>query len=570
MKIKLITLAALAACGSGAFAATTVASKCVAPATNTVQLVTACAPEVTLYMAGASAQQPAVQKLLGTTDAVFDLSKAIAKVSKTTGAAVAAHANATAAALGSSSGLADTVTTLADLGAKNTEIYIGTGSSKMGAAAGKRIAVVYNTANGSFAGVKQMTESTDTKGISGSAGGELASQGLVTAAMQKAALTLSCARTSATDWTAASGSTAPTIPTYACANNAFNYVTTAPAGGVKGVQLALADVAPNQAALGVLTAGKWTAAKFPLTVTGMQGFGVMVNDKALQALIKREVAAGHMAADCLTIGATNGTTSTLTAACQPNLSHADMAALISGKATAALISGDSTDTTAIAYYRRVDFSGTQASSNIQFGGQAATEGFKAADILAGKVKPTGYLTLSSAGASPDANGQFTATSADGKFLTRAYVGSGDVIAGSTTATPPTIGVSTDTTNYAFGVVSLEKVWVATKTSSALKGASWVKIGGISPNFDASGNNDTTHRVGMLNGYPFQYEMVAIKNAANSKTPAIAAVVDGIVAGMQDPSFNLAGIAYIGSTDATKNAKFTRGGDGNNYAPLNLK
>lgn len=555
MKIKLIAVAALAVCGSGAFAAT-VASKCVAPATSTVDLVTACAPEVTLYMAGASAQQPAVQKLLGTTDAVFDLSKAIAKISKTTGAAVAPHANATAVT--GLSGVA--VTTEAGLGAKNTEIYVGTGSSKMGAAAGKRIAVVFNTANGSFAGVKQMTEAKDTNGISGSVGGELASQGLVTAAMAKAGTTLSCVRTSATDFVAVNGATAPTIPSYSCAGNAFNYVTTVPAGGVKGVQLALADVAPNQAAIGVLTAGKWTAPKFPLTVTGMQGFGVMVNDKALQALIKREVAAGRMGADCLTIGATNGTTSTLTAACQPNLSHADMAALITGRATAALISGDAADTTAIAYSRRVDFSGTQASSNIEFGGQAATEGFKAADIIAKKVTPTGFLALSDAGVAEPVTGQYTKTSTDGKFITNAKVGSGDVIT----------AVSADTTNYAFGVVSLEKVWKPVKADSALKGASWVKIGGISPNFKADGSNDTTHRFGMLNGYPFQFEMVAIKNATNSKYPAIAAVVDGIVAGMQDPAFNLAGIAYINSSDTTKNANFTRGGLGNNYAPLSVK
>lgn len=549
MKFKLIALAALAVCGSSAFAVTTVVSKCVAPATSSVDLVTGCAPEVTLYMAGASAQQPAIQTLLSTTDAVFDLTKTIAKVSKATGAAVTANAT---------TNTTTSVTTLTDLGAKNTEIYVGTGSSKMGVAAGKRIAVVFNTANGSFAGVKQMVEGKDTLGISGSLGGELASQGLVTAAMQKAGTALNCVRTSATDWSAASGTTAPVVPTYSCAGNAFNYVTTAPAGGVKGVQLALADVAPNQAALGVLTPGKWTAAKFPLTVTGMQGFGVMVNDKALQALIKREVAAGHLGADCLNIGATNGTTSTLTAACQPNLSHADMAALVTGRATAALISGDSTDTTVITYNRRVDFSGTQAASNIQFAGQAALEGFKAADVIAKKVVPTGYLTLSDAGVADAVTGQYSKTSADGKFVSNAKVGSSDVIT----------AVSADTTTYAFGVVSLEKYWSATKASSQIKGASFVKIGGISPNFDASGANDLKARVGMLNGYPFQYEMVAIKNAAN--TGAIAAVVDGIVTGMQNPAFNLAGIAYINSTDSTKNANFTRGAVGNNYAPLSVK
>jgi len=544
MKLKLITVAALAVCGSSAFAAT-VASKCVAPATSSVDLVTACAPQVTLYMAGATAQQPAIQKVLGTTDAVFDLTKAIAVVSKATGGSVSAHSSMTSAS----------VVTLSALGAKNTEIWVGTGSSKSGSP-GQRIAVVYNFANGSFAGVKQLIEAKDTTGISGSVGGELASQGLVTIAMEKAGTTLSCVRTTSSDWVA-NGST-PTVPSYACAGNAFNYIKDAPAGGVKGVQLALADVAPGQAALGVLTAGKWTADKFPVTVTGMQGFGVMLNNKALQALIKREVAAGRMDATC--DGATKVTGITLTAACQPNLSRADMAALITGKATAAMISGDTTDTTVITYNRRVDFSGTQAASNIMFGGQGATEGFKAADILGGKLKATGYLTLSDAGVADAVTGQYSKTSNDGKFVSNAKVTSGDVIS----------AVSGDTTTYSFGVVSLEKTWGAT-TGSGIKGMSYAKIDGISPNFGgATMANDSKHRVGMLNGYPFQFEMVAIQNAANSKTPAVAAVADAIVTGMQTPGFDLAGIAYIGSTDTTKNAKYTRGGLGNNYAPLNLK
>ena len=547
MKLKLIAVAALAVCGSSAFAATVV-SKCVAPTTSSVDLVTACAPEVTMYMAGASAQLPAITTLLQTTDAVFDLTKAIAKVQKATGDTVNAHANATAV-----TGLAASVRTVSDFGAKNTEIWVGTGSSKTGSAAGKRIAVVYNTSNGSFAGVKQMVE------LKGTGAFEEKSQGLLSAAQQKAAATLTCARTSSADWSVVANS-APVVPTFACADNSFNYLTTAPAGGAKGVQLALSDVAPNQASLGVLTAGKWTAAKFPLTVTGMQGFGVMVNDKALQALIKREVAAGRMASACEAIGATNGTTSTLTAACQPNLTLADMASLVTGKATAALISGDAADVTPIAYFRRVPMSGTQASSNIAFAGQAATEGFKAADVLSGKVKATGFLKLSDVGTVADSGGHYMLTSADGKFISHAKNGSGDVIT----------GVSADTTNYAFGVGSLEKTWNATKASSGIKGASFVKLDGISPNFDATGANDAKHRVGMLAGYPFQFEMVALKNAANSKLPAVAAVVDGIVAGMQDPAYNLAGIAYINSTDATKNAKFTRGGLGNNYAPLSVK
>jgi len=540
MKIKLISLAALAVCGSSAFAAGPLV--CANPGTSPSDLVSNCVPEVTVYMAGASAQQPAIRTLLLTTDAVFDTTKAMAKVvAWSTGA----------------------------LGAKNTEIYVGTGSSKAGVASGKRIAVVYNTANGSFAGVKQMTEGKDTAGISGSTGGEKDSQGLLLAANAKLGKSLGCSQTTATD-----------IPTFNCTGgNPFNYVTTAPAGGVVGVQLALADVAPAQAAIGVLATGAWTSAKFPMTPTAMQGFGVIVNDKALNALIKREVNAGRLLSTCLTTPALTGYT--ITAACQPNVSHADMAALISGRATAALISGDGTDTTKIAYNRRVDFSGTQASSNIQFGGQAATEGFKAADITgaAPKLTATGWLTLAGVGSAPNTSGDYELVSSN--FISRAKVSSSGVISA--------VSGTADKDFYSFGVVSLEKVWnqyaadqkdandKVTVAKSALTGASYVKIGGISPNFDAAGNNDLKHRVGMLNGYPFQYEMVAIKNASNSKTPMVEKVVNNIVDGLQNPSFNLAGLAYLGTpaVDATasevaKYAKFTRGGLGNNYAPLNVK
>ena len=508
MKLKLIAVAAMAVCGSSAFAA--------CDASTALKLVNTCAPEVTVYMAGASAQAPAIKTIMLATSTVFDTTKPFAIVTNTATGQLSTGDNT--------------------LGAKNTTIYYGT------SAAGKRTAVVYNVANGSFAGVKQMTEGTGT----GSLFNEQISQGLLTAAQEKANTALTC-----------TAGSAPTVSGYTLSANAatvscpvipFTYTTTAPAGGVKGVQLALADVAPNQASLGVLTAGKWTDAKFPVTVTGVQGFGVMVNQAALTALINREIAAGRMASSCA--GTTVASTS-MTAACQPNLSHADMTALVTGKATGATF-GVAADTP-IAYYRRVAFSGTQASSNITFAGQAATEGFKAADILAGKVTATGYATLAAAG-TVDASGNYSNTV--GTFTTYSKVGSGDVISGVSAPTPSNA--------LAFGVVSLEKVY-----PTDTKNTTWVKLGGISPNFKADGTLDSKQRVGMQAGYPMQFEMVAIKNAANDKTPALKAVVDSIVTALADPTYNLAGIAYIGSTDSTKKATYYRGGLGNNYAPLTV-
>jgi len=574
MKLKLIALAAFAVCGSSAFAG------CTTPSTSSDELVMSCAPQVTVYMAGASAQAPAVHQLLLTTSTVFDLTKAIAIVTPHTGLNSTKYYGSRTSSSLSDSSVTTSAASSTLAGAKATVIYLGTGAGTYNATTnpngGRRIAVVYNTSNGSFAGVKQMTEAVGTTNPSTSAlNGDEHSQGLLTSAQQTAAATLTCVKTGSTNstgtaavWSYNSGT--PIIPSYACTGNAstttYNYLVTAPAGGTTGVQLALADVAPRQASLGVLTAGAWTPSKYPLTVTGVQGFGIMVNDLALKALIKREVAAGRLPSTCdYTTIASNVTTSTLTGKCQPSIRSSDMNALVRGTATAALISGDDSDTTAIAYYRRVPFSGTQAASNIMFAGQAATEGFVASAVVAGTAVPTGYTapigtsTTSTPAATIDSSGNYSYTSTSGLYKNYAKVGSKDVIS----------GVSGNTTQYAFGVVSLEKVWNATKASSDLKGASWVKLDGISPNYyftssDSTGTHDTNQRKGMQAGYPFQFEMVAMKNPSN---PFQKAVVDNIVTGLMTASYNLPGIAYIGSTDSTYKAKFYRGGSANNYAPL---
>jgi hypothetical protein len=326
-----------------------------------------------------------------------------------------------------------------------------------------------------------------------------------------------------------------------------------------GAQLALSDLAPRQASLGVLASGVWTAPKFPMTVTGMQGFGIIVNDLALKALIRREVAAGRLASTCDSTAIGSSTSqSTLTAACQPSIRSSDVTALITGKATAALISGGlnatgATDTTGITYYRRVPFSGTQAASNVQFAGQAATEGFTSTSLVAGTTTATGYSApiLGTAASS----GDYTYTSISGKYVNYAKGSGGDVIT----------GVSGETATYAFGIVSLEKVWNATKAFSDIKGANWVKLDGISPNYDMStGLHDTKQRVGMQAGYPFQFEMVAIKGGGNGGQKTL---VNAIITGLQTDTYDLPGIAYIGSSTSAYAAKFYRGGLGNNYAPL---
>jgi len=572
MKIKLIAVAALAVCGSGAFAAGPTLV-CTSPETSSNALVNNCAPEVVVYMAGASAQQPGLDTLLSTTDVVFDNTKAMAKITKGT-----------------------LLSSTENFGSTKTTIYYGFGSTKSGSA-GKRIAVVYNTANGSFAGVKQMVEAT------GTGAGEEKSLGLVTAAMIKANTALGCTGTAS-----AATSGVYNFGVYTC-NQPFNYLTTAHTGGVKGVQLALADVAPSQAAIGVLTPGKWTAAKFPTFRTAVQGFGVVVNDKTLQALIARDVAAKRLPDTCVAaniygsndvvnlkvngraasaagvtpvvtaIAPSNTSATILTAACQPTIQTSDMVALVTGKATPSMISGnladDATDGTGkkLTYFRRVPMSGTQASVQIAFAGQAAIEGFDAKKVAANPAIASGYVTpvLGAPDTSASATaGGYVWNGGHANYFVKALVNGGDVV------TQITLPAEAD--NYAIGVVSLENVYTPVVTAastsatglakaSGLKGASYVRLDGISPNFKADGSIDLKQRVGMQSGYQFQYEMVAVKNAAN-KAPQLA-VVDSIVTALADPANDLAGLTYVGASDAAKKAKFYRGGEAKNYAPLTV-
>lgn len=77
MKLKLVSAACLALCSFGSFAATV--SSC--PATPTAaDLVNKCAPEVTFYMGGASAQAGALTTAILTPGVIFDEAKPFAKV----------------------------------------------------------------------------------------------------------------------------------------------------------------------------------------------------------------------------------------------------------------------------------------------------------------------------------------------------------------------------------------------------------------------------------------------------------------------------------------------------------
>jgi hypothetical protein len=87
---------------------------------------------------------------------------------------------------------------------------------------------------------------------------------------------------------------------------------------------------------------------------------------------------------------------------------------------------------------------------------------------------------------------------------------------------------------------------------------WVKVDSMSPDADSK------QRVGLQAGYSFAMEFQTLKAAALAAP--YKEVYNAIVAGLKNPAANLTGIAYIGSTDTTKNTAWTRGN--NNFFPLN--
>ena len=558
MKIKLIAVAALAVCGSGAFAATAApaapnAALCAAAlkTKTAVDLVNMCAPEAIVNVMGASAQQPAVLNLLTRADGgIFDNTMPLAVVTTGDGGAVAADA------------------THAGVGAKasNTTIVYGYGAggySKTNPYGGKRLAVVANFSNGSFAGLNAMVNTIKAPGTTGT---EALHTGIyfnetlapkLLAAADAAALT--CTVPIDTVPALAVGSASSLTRNVTCSTGTDrsavrDYVNELSGKTPRGVQLVTLDVPPEFATPGVVSKS-YSAKAVSLKETGVQGFGIVVNNALLAALIQRDIAANKLASSCNAVTAYTN----LTADCQPSITRAEVAQFVTGKGTAAtLLAGN---TTPVTYFRRVPFSGTQAVSNIVFAGQGASTDSKALAAYYTKTSNTfmGYQTAVGIDTTStwDIKGNFT-TVANPGLTVKGMVGSGDVLGGIAGAT-----------GYALGLVSLEKARTSDGTI-AKNGVSWVKVDGISPNSDGTAW-DASQRVGFAKGYPLQFNTVAAVNAATKDAGQIN-VVNTLVAALKDPSYDLPGVAYLDKAAVTAASKtnaapYTR--TINAYAPLSL-
>jgi len=550
MKIKLLAVAALAVCGSGAFAAVTCDS------TSALTLVNTCSPDAIVNVMGASAQQPAVLALLGrATSPVFDTTKPLAIVTTNDGGAVA------------------TASGVAGVGAKssNTTIFYGTGAgtydAKTNPFGGRRLAVVANFSNGSYAGLNAMVNTVKSPNplATGTAAGGVFFNETVTvkllSATDTAALSCTAGAASPTLSGFASSSTTANVNCFTGTDRAtvrdyVNELPTAKAKAPRGVQLVTLDVPAEFASPGAVTSA-WTkaAAGFTVTETGVQGFGIAVNDKLLTALIARDVAVKALDSSCLSVAGYK----TLTANCQPTIGRNEVAQFVNGKGTAATLFG-AADTTPVVYYRRAPFSGTQAVSNIVFGGQGVSI---ALDKTLAKYATSGYSTPV-LGTINTTTGNYQWTNSTNSLTVNGMVGSGDVLGG--------IAASANAGVYALGLVSLEKTasFGASGTGVGGKAASWVKVDGISPNVVANSDGtvswDAKQRAGFAKGYPLQFNTVAVTNNATTDAGQIK-VVNALVAGLKDPAYDLPGVAYISGGTATNAAPYTR--TINAYAPLSL-
>jgi len=466
MKAKLIVAAVAALCSAGAMAQLN-------PATATSYM--------TYYIGGASTQASAVAIIVPT---LFAASTPIVTITQTVPGAVG------------------TVNTLTGYYGMSNPTYTGTSQPLL---------VVYNSTNGSFAGIGQLIYS-----------GPAASSPW----FESKILTLGASGTAMS----CNLTTAP----YTCTS------TDGSKDAFVQIDMALSDVQPNEGFPGVITPGAGTnlaLSQLVTTTTGLEGFGVAVNPALYLALQQAQGLASSSA-----------TAPVLGAAAQPNMNSTDIASLFSElgsvKSAADLLQvSDSVvpnlSTTPITVVSRTFDSGTQAASDIYFlNNVCGNLGY------AGALAPVNTGDGGAAGLNP------------GLF---------NVVQESQTPNVKADLTGTGTAGYAVGVLSLTGAPAQTATNWQ-----FVKLDGVSPNYSAAGVADAKQRNAFASGsYKFAVDMSASYRKSISST--YLAMNKAVVAGLQNSALhNLTGIAYLDNPTGTytaggQQARYDRGG--NNCAPL---
>ena len=207
-----------------------------------------------------------------------------------------------------------------------------------------------------------------------------------------------------------------------------------------------------------------------------QGFGVMVSESLYNAMMAKQVAEGRLPASAGGVSCSAGNYTP--GACQPSISKEEYAAVIDAGNFNYVANGAlSGDAGVINLCRRVETSGTQASSNVYFlnnscGNAAPTFGFKSpktVDFTGGGVNPVAF----NSGAGDKVTGNYD--DFGGAFGLFEGSGTGDarncVIRRNGGKNPNDVADGLGT--YAIGWISLENA-----TGSGWK---YVKLDGVSPN-----------------------------------------------------------------------------------------
>jgi len=528
MKLKNIAIAALSFCAFSSFAAAPDTSKCTLPATPTAgnlqDFTNNCAPEATLFIAGSSALGGSVNSTIinyfkpGTITQIMDA--------------------------GTPNGLLNNPTNGNKPGNGVVALY-GIGHDTKGGNAGKRLFIVYNSYFGSAAGVSNLM--AGDKLLANVPEADVVKVGPVTTGKGAKAVTNAnlCSFADQTSY--------PKI------NAAVGAVVSCTSHAVTRADIALSDVRADElVGMYDVTKGGPALTAINSVPFAMQGFGIAVNNKLYVAM--QEAQGLKTASACQSTTATSTATPPvttitpdLTAACQPSISKALYASLVTKdgniKSAAALLQAMkvptgvdfSTDATKLVVARRDQLSGTQATSDIFFGNAICN----ALDSSAKVNKHGGAMVI----ARPVAGNYPTTSSIE--FQENVQTSSVEA-------------ALANTSDYVIGVLALSKM-----SSTAY---SFVKLDNVSPYVHSATtgvrvHSNTNSRAKMISGeWPLQVVSYAmsLKTAVASAAPK-KALIEGIIEDLRAPTNDLKGIGYF-TGDEYKQTKVSRK-DGNNCSPL---
>ena len=492
MKLKQIALASMVVVAGSSFAQTTVPSV-TCDSSTPLAMANTCAPEVTFFVAGASALGQATSTVLTANNfSGYFASPAAVILDRAT-----------------ENGLLNNPTNDNKPGG-GVSAWYGMSQPALTGGTSKRMLIVYNNYMGSAAGVSNVM-SKDMKSVMTVPTAKVVTVGpvlFVPGKPTKGVKANDCKEEVTNTSTNATG--------IACTSYAW---TKADVG--------LSDVDATEV-VGLYPNKKVKLSEMTRVPVMMQGFAVGTNHKFYAALQAYQVSTGALPASCTPEAPA---TYVYTEACQPSISSAQYASLVSKeggiKSAAGFIPG-STETLVLA--RRDDLSGTQAASQIFFNKTGCNfKDPKSKINLGGAMDATNDIDFPNKVVTPSS------------FIVNHNVHSA--------------AVATDlgrTDAYAIGVLSLAN---SKDTPSKYM---MVKLDGVSPNFAKNGTTPLTSgnlRNNMINGsWAFQVVSYVMYPTTSVGTDAVLASKKDLIAKFQadlndSTLHDLSGIAYFNGSAA---------------------